>query len=73
MSTLKEILVRWTSRKVIGAMIVTASLLYNSWGVAGRPLNLQEIIMIGSVWGVFIGTEGIADAIERGKDTPQEE
>jgi len=62
---LMDTIARWTSRKVVGAVIVTAAMLYNAWAVAGRPLDWQEIVAIGTVWGAFITAEGIADIESR--------
>jgi len=69
---MKELMVRLTSRKFWSPIIVTAIIVYNAWQVLGRGLEWTEIVAVASVWGVFITAEGIADAIQRGKDTTQE-
>jgi hypothetical protein len=66
---MNEFLQRLSSRKFWSPIIVTAITAYNAWGMSARELSWTEIVAIASVWGLFIGAEGVADAIERGKDT----
>jgi len=64
---MNEFLQRLSSRKFWAPIIVSAITVYNAWGVSSRELSWTEIIAIASVWGLFIGAEGAADVIERGK------
>lgn len=66
---MKDLLYRLTSRKFWSPIIVSAIITYNAWVVLGRGLEWTEIIAISTAFGLFIGAEGIADAIQRGKDT----
>lgn len=62
---MNEFLTRLSSRKFWSPIIVTAIIVYNAWQVLGRGLEWTEIIAIASVWGLFIGTEGASDFVER--------
>ena len=62
---MNEFLQRLSSRKFWAPIIVTAITAYNAWGVSSRELSWTEIISIASIWGVFIGAEGIADIESR--------
>ena len=62
---MNEFLQRLSSRKFWAPIIVSAITVYNAWGVSSRELSWTEIVSIASIWGVFIGAEGIADIESR--------
>lgn len=62
---MNEFLQRLSSRKFWAPIIVTAITAYNAWGVSSRELSWTEIVAIASIWGLFIGAEGVADIESR--------
>lgn len=62
---MNEFLQRLSSRKFWAPIIVSAITVYNAWGVSSRELSWTEIVAIASIWGLFIGAEGVADIESR--------